>query len=546
MKLLQSLLGPLCLVLLVGPVPSQAVPGGAIEQARLLASDGLVGDCFGFSVAVQGDLAAVGAPYHGSADEGAVYVFVRTHGMWMESARITANDATYFGASVALDGDRVVVGAYREDFYRGAAYVFVRSGTTWSEEAKLTPDSSGPVRYGWSVALAGDTCAVGSLEYPSGGAVFVYTREGSAWLLQERLDAPSNQAGGDFGISCALEDGTLLVGAREGLPTMSNGGSVFVYDRRASDWALTARVNAPDAAAGAYFGWAVDIDHDRIAVGAVERELHGSPLGPYPGPGSAYLFARDGESWSCEAKLTAGDGALGDDFGHSVALEGGLLAAGAPYRWTGPLMTGAAYLFEQEGTGWVQTALTTPSVPFQANDHGQSVALDGVTLLVGTPSQPHATTDPGAVYAYLLAPAPVSYCTGKTTSAGCVPFLTTSGLASATASQPFVIQGNDLVPGEAGFVIYSMRKANLAFHGGKLCVKAPISRFLPAKVAKSLGPPPCDGVLARDFNTRIQSRTDPLLTAGAAVAAQIRQRDPADPSGFGDTLTDGVAFTIAP
>lgn len=138
------------------------------------------------------------------------------------------------------------------------------------------------------------------------------------------------------------------------------------------------------------------------------------------------------------------------------------------------------------------------------------------------------------------------YCTAKTNSLGCVPFLAIDGVPSATSTSPFRIRAVDTILGESGFITYSFKKANLSFHGGKLCVKAPFERLLPPKVAKLFGDPPCRGALTRNFNNTIQNGGDPQLSAGATVFAQWRQRDPGDPTGFGDSLTEGVRFTIQP
>ena len=139
---------------------------------------------------------------------------------------------------------------------------------------------------------------------------------------------------------------------------------------------------------------------------------------------------------------------------------------------------------------------------------------------------------------------PTLHCAGKLNSQGCTPFLTFAGAASASSAQPFSIQGRDFLPGESGFLIYGVNgKANLDFHGGKLCVKLPFSRWLPFKKAKS-GAGTCGGVLTRNFNTRVQSGVDALLTAGQVVNAQWLQRDPADAAGFGDGLSNGIRFTI--
>jgi hypothetical protein len=142
---------------------------------------------------------------------------------------------------------------------------------------------------------------------------------------------------------------------------------------------------------------------------------------------------------------------------------------------------------------------------------------------------------------------PTTYCTGKTTSAGCVPFLTHSGTPSATAG-PFNIFSNNHLEGELGVYFYSFQKANLNFHGGKLCVKAPIQRLgTLIKATDGIACTGCAGncrMFKRNFNALIQSGSDPLLTPGQSVKVQAQQRDPLDP--FADNLSNGIAFVIGP
>ncbi len=140
-----------------------------------------------------------------------------------------------------------------------------------------------------------------------------------------------------------------------------------------------------------------------------------------------------------------------------------------------------------------------------------------------------------------------TYCSGKVNSLGCAPFLTFTGRPSASSTTAFNVTGNDFLPNEAGYLLYSVNgKANLNFHGGKLCVKTPFARFLPPKTAKNTGGAPCTGILRRNFNARIQSGSDPSLSVGQRVNAQFFQRDPADTFGFGDALSDGIQFVIEP
>ena len=165
------------------------------EQAKLTASDAAAEDEFGFTVALSGDTALVGALLHDTAagaDAGSAYVFVRSGTAWSEQAKLTASDAVAsdgLGSSVALSGDTALVGAFFGDTAAvadaGSAYIFVRSGTTWSEQAKLT--ASDPARsdeFGWSVALSGDTALVGAFAGDTAageeaGSAYVFVRIGA-------------------------------------------------------------------------------------------------------------------------------------------------------------------------------------------------------------------------------------------------------------------------------------------------------------------------------------------------------------------------------
>jgi hypothetical protein len=138
-----------------------------------------------------------------------------------------------------------------------------------------------------------------------------------------------------------------------------------------------------------------------------------------------------------------------------------------------------------------------------------------------------------------------TYCTGKTNSLGCLPFITVEGIPSATSSEPYQIYANNVRADEWGMVLYGYQKRDLDYHGGKLCVK-PSYPVLPLKAPSPTGPPPCTGVVKRDFNSRIQLGFDPLLTAGATVTCQWLLRDANDPTGWGDSLTDAVRFVICP
>jgi len=167
---------------------------GWFPQAKLTADDPFDYDHFGYSVAMDGDTAVVGTPYGGAADAGYAYIFVRSGSVWTQQARLTASDASYvdyFGYSVAIRGDTAVVGAIYDDTPSGedagSAYVFVRSGATWTEQAHLIASDAAPFdHFGIRVAMDGDTAVVGATgdDTPFGedaGSAYVFVRSGATW-----------------------------------------------------------------------------------------------------------------------------------------------------------------------------------------------------------------------------------------------------------------------------------------------------------------------------------------------------------------------------
>jgi len=161
------------------------------QQKKLIASDGVAGDQFGGSVALSGDTALVGAmgdDVGTNINQGSAYVFVRSGTAWSQQAHLIASDGAaydYFGFSVALSGDTALVGAYQDtvgtNSAQGSAYVFVRSGTAWSQQAKLiASDGAAHDWFGVSVALSGDTALVGAYQ----DTVGTNTYQGSAYLYQ--------------------------------------------------------------------------------------------------------------------------------------------------------------------------------------------------------------------------------------------------------------------------------------------------------------------------------------------------------------------------
>jgi hypothetical protein len=349
------------------------------QQQKLVASDGAAGDEFGFSVALSGDTALVGAPYSdtaGNRNLGTVYVFVRIANQWQQQQKLMAADGTagsQFGAAVALSGETALVGAFG-DFARqrgkgigllpqGSAYVFVRGGGTWIQQAKLTAsDGAAGDFFGGSVALSGDTALVGATYDLVGanadqGSAYAFVRSGNTWIEQVKLVAADGAAGDQFGVSVALSGYTAVIGAWGDFVGAIRTGSAYVFVRSGSTWTQQAKLLAADGAASDQFGVSIALSGDTAVVGA-----YASDIGAGTNQGSAYLFGRSGSTWTQQAKMVASDGAANDQFGRSVALSGNTALLGARLDDIGVNPDqGSAYPFllaAQSGS----VTLTLPSV----------------------------------------------------------------------------------------------------------------------------------------------------------------------------------------
>ncbi|MBI4700937.1 MAG: FG-GAP repeat protein [Deltaproteobacteria bacterium] len=359
-----------------------------VEEQKLIAGDGAKFDVFGRSVALGGDRAIVGATGDddGGPASGSAYVFVRQAGQWVQEAKLTASDAGVsdcFGVSVATDADTAVVGADEAcgfPYGSGLAYVFVRQGAIWTQQAKLAASDPAPGDFfGESVAIDGDTVVVGvpgdEDAGPKSGSAYVFVRQGGAWTQQAKLTASDAASDDAFGVSVAVNGETVIVGA------MGNGdhrGAAYVFVRQGGAWVEQTKLTALDGEPFDFLGSSVALDGDTAVAGAPSDEDAG------PWSGSAYVFARQGGAWTQQAKLTADDAAVGHELGFSVAISGDSVLAGALANkpsW----QYGAAYVFVRSGSNWLQQAeLAVDGLnPEPAPMFGFSVAISGATALVG-------------------------------------------------------------------------------------------------------------------------------------------------------------------
>ncbi|UCC29230.1 MAG: hypothetical protein JSU86_13625 [Phycisphaerales bacterium] len=377
------------------------------SKGRLMAIVPVESDRFGYSVAINGDLAIVGAPGKKRWDydlPGSATVFrLSDNGTpsepsddrWRAEAELTAADAiderNYFGGSVAIGGDRAVVGAPMDDdptYRSGAAYVFRHSDNNtpldpaddfWLQEAKLIPADIHMYEYfGWSVSIAGDRVVVGAWgnNEPSLGVFAV----GAAYVFRHSDNGTPADPNDDFW----LEEAKLTPSdpSQElclGFAVFSDGKRVIAGAIEDYLYPTEPKLIPSDPSQNLDLGRADFRDGQRVIAGAIENDQD-------EGPGAAYVFELDPalDMWIETLKLTASDGAIEDHFGSAVAFAGNRIVVGAPDDDDAGHSSGSAYFFDIGSDCNSNGVFDECEVAYPGNDCNGNGVLDACDVTKGT------------------------------------------------------------------------------------------------------------------------------------------------------------------
>ena len=218
----------------------------------------------------------------------------------------------------------------------------------------------------------------------------------ATFLQKQKITSVPRGVGAQFGNALAVSSNTMVVGARFDGTTANQAGAAFVFVRSGTLWTQQATLLATDGALADKFGYSVAISENTIVVGAYNDD---SPLS---NGGSAYVFVRNGTTWTQQQKLTAGDGKADDEFGVSVAVGGPTLFVGAHFAdLPSNNDAGAVYRFTQSGTVWSEVQKLVPVGGVIQGDHfGESLATSGSLVAVGAPGTDVPETGAGSVYVF--------------------------------------------------------------------------------------------------------------------------------------------------
>jgi len=429
--------------LLYEALESRTMLSASVALAKLSASNGTGNDAFGGKIACNGDTLVIGAAetaVGGNVAQGVAYVFTKTGAAWTQAAELVESAGATddgFGSSVAISGNTIVVGAQGATIggnaSQGAAYVFTEPATGWTSATPLTPtvkltESSGAAYdyFGESVSVSGNTVVVGApFTVNSGeGAAYVFAEPVSGWASATPLTPTAEltelhgAAFDVFGFSVSISGDSIAVGSLGATIDGNNGGgAVYIFTEPVSGWTSmtpTATLTASDGAAGDSLGESIAISGNTLVAGAAYAAVDGNYQG------AAYVFTEPVGGWTSgtqTAELTASDASVGasdgsecDFFGASVAISGDTIVVGAVYApydvTTNSAGPGAAYVFAEPASGWVdmtQTTELTASDGVARDFFGNAVSINDNDVIVGAPrAKIGGNAVQGAAYVYAI------------------------------------------------------------------------------------------------------------------------------------------------
>ena len=377
--------------------PIDRLPG----DIRIYAQDGEAQEFFGHAVALEDNLALIGAWQDSDKgrNAGAVYAYrLNEHAHWIQIQKIFALDggrSDVFGYSLALSGKTAVIGAYKDfaiGVLSGSAYVFDYYDGVWHQTTKLTaePGDNGRM-FGYSVAIEGDNIIVGSYRGSGkedySGVAYMFDRESGVWQRKAKLMADDSHLEQRFGWSVALSSGTAVVGAVWDSASHPRAGAVYTFIKEESGlWAQESKLTAIVKGERDHFGWSVAIEGNHLIVGAPGDNENGADAG------AAYIFTRNQTSWAHLAKLLPSDGASADEFGYNVDLMNNYAIASAVNDGGGAL-----YSFEYRNKAWSEVSKLKSSFSSLGEHFGQDFSVDDNTILIGAPFADDIPSNSGSV-----------------------------------------------------------------------------------------------------------------------------------------------------
>jgi hypothetical protein len=441
------------------------------QQRKITASDAASGDDFGSSVAISGNLIVIGA-YDDDSTAGAAYIYANTGGnTWVEQSKIVASDrgnGDRFGYSISISGNLIIVGAYANDdasFSSGSAYIFANtSGNTWSEQVKLTAsDADGGDYFGYSVSISDNLVIIGSYNDDdrggnSGSAYIFANTSGNTWVEQNKITRSTATGSDYFGHSVSLSGKKAIIGSHQydnpdsntglatvfsiaplNLPSLSLSSNVLEISRNLTQKATvtlalskalktdletkillsgTASTNQGEdyTLSGNHASLSGNVLTVTFPTGTVSQAVTLSSVsnGIFRGTKTVKMDILSSSDYTLQSssntlsiqdeppqRITAFDAATSDFFGWSVSMSGNIAIVGSPFENHAGASSGAAYIYANaSGNHWALQRKIVASDAALADNFGLSVAISGNLAIVGSPNDDDGGNGSGSAYIY--------------------------------------------------------------------------------------------------------------------------------------------------
>jgi len=379
------------------------------QEVKVTPEDCTTDDQFGHAVDVSGGYAIVGA--YGNDDRaenaGAAYMLHFDSQYWRPIQKLSAIDGDeydFFGYSVSIDGNHVIVGAYGDDDHgsnAGSAYIFTRDGNFWYEHTKLKAQDSKPKdRFGCSVDISGKYMIVGAYgardNGPHSGAAYIFVSDSNGVYQQQKLVVGDSEPYDFFGHSVSISGDYAIVGAYGKSYHGERSGVAYIFKRMGRRWRQLIKLTPSDGAKNDYFGRSVSISGQFAIIGAIGKNSFGK------NSGAAYIFKRSGFYWSRHATIIPNNVRDNYCFGASVNVSNGHAVIGAHGDNMNGTRTGAAYVYQLDHQQWKQIAMFRPRDGSDDDFFGCSVAISGSQIIAGAYGNDENGEKSGAAYLYGL------------------------------------------------------------------------------------------------------------------------------------------------
>jgi len=376
---------------------------GDYEKHKIFASDGANYTYFGSqgSVAIDGDYAVVGsyfADVNGINNAGAAYIYFWNGTNWVEQAKIYASNLAeeqHFGKSVAINGDRVVVGAtgtYSTNSL-GQAYVFKRNGTNWVEEVILTAsDGVNRDAFGTDVEIINDELIISANDqYSYKGAVYYFKFNGSTWV-ETQIISPTSSAGyKQFGKSLVFDESNLLVGCiDDSYSGFRMPGAVYAFAKEGGIWVQKSRILPDDNTIRVSFGTSVVLQNEVAVISDVDST-----------PEKVYIFNKtDDTTWVQIDTLKSGS-ITHDMFGYDLGIDGEYILIGSNENGEAAYEAGSVFVYKNNGSSWLFDENILPQGSESMGAFGNGIACKDGRIIIGASLTTGFTSESGAAFIYM-------------------------------------------------------------------------------------------------------------------------------------------------